>query len=248
MKQTRILWDMPITIDINDKAATAEILKSVYDYFEHVDQIFSPFNPNSEISRLNRGEITNSLPSSELAEVLLLSEQTQQQTHGYFNIRHHGQINPVGLVKGWALYQASQQLIAKGFHNFYIDAGGDIQAQGYNHNGESWMIGIRNPFDRYQNIKILVLRDQGIATSGTAVRGQHIYDPFRQEPTLTDIVSFTVIGPNVYEADRFATAAFAMGKQGIAFIQSQPHLEGYQIDNRGIATYTSGFQSLSQSL
>jgi thiamine biosynthesis lipoprotein len=54
-------------------------------------------------------------------------------------------------------------------------------------------------------------------------------------------VSITVIGPDVLEADRFATAAFAMGKGGIAFIENLPGFEGYAIDAQGIATMTSGF-------
>ena len=53
-----------------------------------------------------------------------------------------------------------------------------------------------------------------------------------------------MIGPDVYEADRFATAAFAMGAHGIQFIERRPGLEGYQIDRNGIATFTSGFERL----
>jgi thiamine biosynthesis lipoprotein len=59
---------------------------------------------------------------------------------------------------------------------------------------------------------------------------------------LQDIVSLTVIGPNVYEADRFATAAFAMGKRGIYFIEQLPGFEGYMIDAAARATFTSGFE------
>jgi len=59
---------------------------------------------------------------------------------------------------------------------------------------------------------------------------------------LLDIASITIIGPNVYDADRFATAAFAMGKRGIQFIEKLAGFEGYMIDMRGIATYTSGFE------
>lgn len=58
------------------------------------------------------------------------------------------------------------------------------------------------------------------------------------------VKSFTVIGPNVFEADRYATAAFAMGKKGISFIESVPELEGYMVDNKKLATYTSGFKKL----
>ena len=58
---------------------------------------------------------------------------------------------------------------------------------------------------------------------------------------IEDIVSLTVIGANVLEADRFATAAFAMGRAGIHFIEKTPGLEGYLVDTQGIATLTRGF-------
>ena len=50
-----------------------------------------------------------------------------------------------------------------------------------------------------------------------------------------------MIGPDVLEADRFATAAFAMGKAGIVFIEQMPGLEGYAVTGNGRATLTSGF-------
>ena len=86
-------------------------------------------------------------------------------------------------------------------------------------------------------------RGRGIATSGTYVRGRHIYDPHRPALQITDIVSLTVIGSDVLEADRFATAAFAMGKAGLYFIEELPCLEGYVVDSNGIATQTSGFRA-----
>src|SRR5579885_2080220 len=122
-----------------------------------------------------------------------------------------------------------------------IDAGGDVQVSGHNAEGNPWIVGIENPFNRRQIVKRLVLHNHGIATSGTAIRGQHIYNPHRPEDKISDIVSLTVIGPNVYEADRFATAAFAMGKEGIYFLEKRPGLEGYMIDRNGVATFTSGF-------
>ena len=64
--------------------------------------------------------------------------------------------------------------------------------------------------------------------------------------TLTDVVSITVVGSDVLEADRFATAAFAMGRAGIGFIEAYPGLEAYQINAAGIATMTSGFSELTR--
>src|ERR1700676_2594850 len=82
----------------------------------------------------------------------------------------------------------------------------------------------------------------GFATSGTYARGQHIYDPHHRERPIEDIVSLTVIGPDVLEADRFATAAFAMGRAGILFIEQTRDLEGYLVDRNGRATLTSGLE------
>jgi thiamine biosynthesis lipoprotein len=58
---------------------------------------------------------------------------------------------------------------------------------------------------------------------------------------LTEVVSLTVIGPDIYEADRFATAAFAMGQAGIIFVEQLEGFEGYLINQEGQATFTSGF-------
>ena len=80
-----------------------------------------------------------------------------------------------------------------------------------------------------------------MATSGTYVRGQHVYDPFNRQKPITEIVSLTVIGPDIYEADRFATAALAMRDKGVAFIASLEGFEAYSINNQGVATFTPGF-------
>ena len=122
-----------------------------------------------------------------------------------------------------------------------MDAGGDIKACGKNSQGEKWRVGIRNPFKMDEIDKVLSVTDCGVATSGTYVRGQHIYNPKNSDDALTDILSLTVIGPDVYEADRFATAAFAMGRSGIDFIEVLPGFEGYMIDKDKQATYTTGF-------
>ena len=145
-------------------------------------------------------------------------------------------------MKGWAIQKAADLLREKGFRSFYIDAGGDVQVYGKNSLEKPWRIGIRNPFDAKQFVKVVTIADKGIATSGTYERGAHVYDPVTKKK-LDEIVSLTVIGSNVYEADRFATAAFAMGRKGIEFIEQLAGFEAYQIDKNGQAAYTSGFEN-----
>ncbi len=241
MKQTRLLMGMPITVEIMDSTASQDDLDSVFDYFTTIDDRFSTYKDSSEIAKINRGELSAAHYSEDMKTILALSEQTKKETDGYFDIQHNGVYDPSGIVKGWAIQNATTLLQEQGFQNFYIDAGGDIQVAGKKQ-GNLWRVGIRNPFNRNEYVKVLALSDRGVATSGTAIRGQHIYDPFQQNTPLTEISSLTVIGPNIYEADRFATATFAMGRKGIYFIESLQGFEGYMIDKHARATFTSGFE------
>jgi thiamine biosynthesis lipoprotein len=129
-----------------------------------------------------------------------------------------------------------------GYKNFCIEAGGDIETYGLNKENSPWTVGIRNPFKNEEIIKVLEIKNKGIATSGTYIRGQHIYNPKNTSDKLEDIASLTIVGPDIYEADRYATACFAMGKNGIMFIENLPEFEGYMIDKKGIATMTNGFE------
>lgn len=243
MKQTKLMMDMSITVEIVDDAVTIEIIDKIFNYFKYIDNKFSAFKETSEITKINKGELKEKDYSVDMKIVLDLCQKTKDETNGYFNIKKEDKLDPSGLVKGWAIYEASKILKKQGFENFYIDAGGDIQTYGLNAESKPWRVGIRNPFNRKENVKVVTISNQGIATSGTYIRGQHIYNPFDLKEKIRDIVSLTVIGPNIYEADRFATAAFSMGKKGIEFIEKLKGFEGYIIDNKGIATYTSGFNN-----
>ena len=208
-----------------------------------VDMRFSTYKRESEISCINSGKILEHEYSREMIEVFTLAEKTKQETLGYFDIRTPGgYLDPSGIVKGLAIWRAGELIESAGYKNFYIEAGGDILSRGHNSKGLPWRVGIKDPFAPAQIVKVIIPNGAGVATSGTYERGKHIYDPIKKIPAEGDIVSITVIGVNVYEADRFATAAFAMGKEGIGFIEATPNIEGYSIDRNGIATMTSGFE------
>jgi FAD:protein FMN transferase len=242
MKDTRIIMGMPITVELVDPHATPLDLEDVFEYFNSVDRRFSVFKDDSEISRFNQGVIREGGLSQDLKTIFSLCEKTKQETEGYFDAWNGKIFNPSGVVKGWAIWNAAGILEKKGFHDFCMEAGGDIQIRGENAQGRPWSVGIRNPFNIHEVVKVVYLEKQGIATSGTYIRGQHIYNPKRRDEPITDIVSLTVIGPDVFEADRFATPAFAMGRKGVEFIEGLEGFEGYMIDKNGVATMTSGFE------
>jgi thiamine biosynthesis lipoprotein len=240
MKRTQLIMGMPVSVEINDAQVTEADIASVFAYFTAVDEQYSPYKSTSEVSRMNAGRKPGEL-SDDMQYILKLCEQTKRDTKGYFDAYFNGTFDPSGIVKGWAINNAAKLLHGRHYYNFYIDAGGDIQVSGVNNDKQPWRVGIRNPFNREEVIKVIAVTTEGVATSGTAIRGSHIYNPLTHRVADDDIVSLTVIGPNIYEADRFATAAFAMGRAGISFIESIQGFEGYLIDAAGQATLTSGF-------
>ncbi|MDP2655736.1 MAG: FAD:protein FMN transferase [bacterium] len=252
MKETRLIMGMPVEIEIvseNVKPA----LEAAFAYLVAADNRFSTYKDDSEISRINRGELTSAAASEEMKEVFALGEKTKQETHGYFDIRlpaqagrPDGSIDPSGIVKGWAILNSAALIRNAGYENYFVNAGGDIASHGKNAKGAPWHFGIRSPFNTNEIVKVVYPKGYGIATSGSYIRGDHIYNPHQPKEKIRGIVGITVIGPDVLEADRFATAAFAMGKQGIAFIESLPGFEGYAIDAKRIATQTSGFAAFTQ--
>ncbi len=253
MKQTELIMGMPVTLVIPDREALDRdrqkgawfptldaAAEAVFASFRAVDERFSPYKEESEVSRIDRGELAPEDASGEMQEVLRLAEETRQVTDGYFNVRFNGKFDPSGMVKGWAIWKAARLLDEDGFVSFCIEAGGDIEVRGANDEGKPWVVGIRSPFDPSLMVRKLHLQSCGIATSGTYIRGEHIWNP-RTGAAANEIASLTVIGPNVYEADRFATAAFAMGEEGIKFLATKTELDGYMVDAKGVATFTPGF-------
>ena len=230
---------MPITIEVVDKSMTQKLMDKVFNYFREVDEKYSPYKSTSELSKINAG-LPRSKWSNEMKNIFDLCEQTKKDTFGFFDIHHKNKYDPSGLVKGWAIDNAAQILKKHKIKNFYVEAGGDIQVSGVNAEDNLWRVGIRNPYSINEIVKVVGVNNEGIATSGTYIRGLHIYNP-NDNKKVNEVKSLTVIGPNIYDADRFATAAFAMGKKGISFIEMLPGFEGYMIDNEKVATFTRGF-------
>ena len=70
-----------------------------------------------------------------------------------------------------------------------------------------WRVGIEDPRDRTRIAEVVELSHGGVATSGTAARGAHLYDPGTQT-FVGRTGSVTVVGPNLMWAEVWATALF----------------------------------------
>lgn len=242
MQQTKLIMGMPITVEVVDSSVTPQDFRDVFSLFKQIDRQFSPYKKTSEVSRINRKEVAEAEYSEEMREILSLAGKAKDKTNGYFDVYRNGYFDPSGVVKGWAIQKACELLKTKCLQNFSINAGGDVQVSGNNSHDQNWRVGIRHPFEHDKIVKTIRIENEGIATSGTYLRGEHIYNPLQKAQPVRDIVSLSVIGPDILYADLMATAAFAMGRHGIHFIDSLSDCAGYMIDKDGVATYTRAFE------
>jgi thiamine biosynthesis lipoprotein len=198
MHRVEQIMGMPIVVEVRDGDAP---LDEVFDWFRRVDDTFSTYKPDSEISRVARGE---SPASPEVRAILDRCEQLRVQTKGYFDAYAGGTLDPSGLVKGWAVDRAADLLDAAGVREYVVNAGGDMRLRG------TWRVGIQHPVEREAVAAVVEATDLALATSGEYARGRHVLDPHTGAPP-SGVLSATISGPDLATADAYATAALAMG-------------------------------------
>ena len=207
MHRVEHVMGMPIVVDIRDETVDERVIDHVFDWFRWVDSVFSTYKADSEISRINRGELTLADADQGVITVLGLCEQLRATTDGYFDARASSPevLDPSGLVKGWSVDRAAAILDSAGVRRYAVNAGGDMLLR-----GGVWRVGIQHPRERGAVAKVLEVSDLALATSAGYARGQHIVDPHTRRPP-SGVLSVTITGPDLATADAYATAAFAMG-------------------------------------
>ncbi|MEA2607611.1 MAG: FAD:protein transferase [Chloroflexota bacterium] len=233
-----------ISFDLRGTAISPAAVDAAFDHLREVDARFSPFIEASEISRLGRREITLEDCSIDVQDVLRRCEELRVLTNGFFDIHRHradGRVDPSGYVKGWAVEAAAAILDAAGATSYCFNAGGDVIARGEPEPGRTWRIGIRHPEFADRVAAVIEARDAAVATSAAYERPGHIVDPHRGRPPV-GILSVTVVGPSLATADAYATAAFAMGAGGLAWLAGRTGYEGLAIGVDRRLTWTPGFE------
>jgi thiamine biosynthesis lipoprotein len=181
------------------------------------DRTFSTYRADSVISRLCRGELDVTGCPPDVIEVLARCRELEAATRGYFSAYPDGRLDPSGLVKGWAIQQASDLLVAAGSVRHCVNGGGDVQCVGDAGDGRPWQVGVAHPLRPGDLAAVAVGTGIAVATSGTAERGAHVLDPHTRRPP-TGLASVTVAGPHLADVDAYATAAFAMGLDAVDWL------------------------------
>src|SRR5690242_14785558 len=225
----------PVSLRVDDEDVPEQAADAVFAWLREVDARFSPYRPDSEVCRYDRGELQRHELSGDLVEVLDLCEHYRRATGGAFDARLPGRgLDPNAVVKGWSVQRAADLLRAAGARRFVLNAGGDVVAA-----GGPWRVGVRHPEHADKLCAVLELTDGAVATSARYERGDHIVDGRTGRPA-TGLLSLTVIASSLTEADAVATAAFAMGAEGIGWAASLPGCEVFAVDADGQVLRTEG--------
>ncbi|MFE9453819.1 FAD:protein FMN transferase [Streptomyces sp. NPDC006739] len=239
MHRVEHVMGFPVSLRVDDEgfdATGAPAADAVFAWLREADARFSPFRPDSEVSRHGRGELARAGLSDQLTEILDLCEHYRAATGGAFDVRLPGRgLDPCAVVKGWAVQRAADLLAAAGARRFVLNAGGDVVAA-----GGPWRVGVRHPERADRLCSVLELTDGAVATSARYERGDHIIDGRTGRPA-TGLLSVTVVASSLTVADSVATAAFALGAEGIEWAAARPGCEVFAVDAGGQVLRTEGF-------
>ena len=216
---------MPISVALRgrhaDDAAGRDAWQEVLCALRAADRVFSTYRPDSSISRLGRGEITEAECPPEVGEVLALADTAERASDGAFSARRRRpdgtlELDPSGVVKGWAAERAAVALRALDDTDFCLGAGGDVIGRALDPD-RPWRIGIEDPHDPRRVLATVGVRDGAVATSGTAHRGAHLVDARTGRPPR-GVASVTVVAASLTAADVDATAAYALGPEAATWL------------------------------
>ena len=229
-------------------AATAAVER----VFAGLDETFSLYRPDSEASRLARGELCLRDSSAGMRHRYADALTWRLRTEGAFSPeRPDGVLDLSGIIKGYAIDQAATALQAVGVEDWCLNAGGDVLVSGSPApgTGSPWLAGVVDPLDRGALLSGFPLGGTGrfaaLATSGTAERGDHIWRAGvgRTEFRLSEFRQASVAALDIVTADVLATAIVAGGRPMLNWATDSWDIEVLAVLGSGELLATPGFRA-----
>ena len=248
VRQAEPVMGTVVSFDAPAAARADGSLDAALRWLHWVDQVFSPYRADSDVSRLAAAEITLADCAPEVAEVIAACAAVRERSGGYFTDTPGGRFDPSGYVKGWAVERAAAILTRAGSASHLVNGGGDVQCVGGRPRArpaagtapEPWRVGIADPFRPGRLALVVTSAGGAVATSGIAERGPHIIDPHTGRPAA-GLASVTIVGESLAAADAYATAAFAMGPRlARDWTESLDGYQAFAITAAGDTWQTSG--------
>lgn len=160
------------------------------------------------------GEIQASLEMSGMDHVLLDAETPEVKFQ-----RPGLSLDFASIGKGYGIDRAAEHIRREDVDSFLLHGGqSSLFASGTHSGHDGWPVGLKNPLFTEKRYATLLLKDQGMATSGSNVqffrfdgkRYGHLLDPRIGSP-VEGMLSVTVIAPSATIADALSTAFYVMG-------------------------------------
>ena len=224
---------LPISLALRGRhtvdAAADTAWAAVLDSLREADAVFSTYRTDSVVSAIRRGELALADAPDEVHEVLDIAARAERATDGAFSV-WRPELDPSGVVKGWALERASAALRALPDTDSCVSAGGDMVCRSVS--GEPWRVGIEDPHDPARVLAVVTVHDGAVATSGSAHRGAHVVDA-RTGAAPVAVAQVTVTAASSTWADVDATAAYALGARAAEWL-------GRRVGRAGLVVWADG--------
>ena len=237
LRQQFPVWGTIVDVDCYSQsvggAQLDRAMETVIEFCEKVDRDFSTYKDGSWVSRLRRSEVAIIDCPADVRDVWGLCAAAKDLSDGAFDPwAVAGGFDPSGLVKGWAADKCADMLVAAGVEHVQANAAGDLALRGGWFDSAAgavkpWSIGVVNPDNRSEIVKVFEITDGAIATSGTYERGAHIHDPSNGLIAI-GAKSATVVGAEGWLCDAMATAVMVAGQDSAKWF-GQSELAGYQV-------------------
>lgn len=214
------------------------------------DRTFSLYKPDSPLSRLARGETSVAECPPVVNEIWDACDEWEKITDGWFSaMTPQNTFDPSGIVKTWAAKRAAEYLVERGIVDYTLNAGGDVWLSDELTVDRDWRIGIsRTVSIASPDAGIITVVDlkgtefRAMATSGTAERGDHIWNPKAPGKSApTELLQVSVVAKDLVVADVWATAAFAEGERAVNRLNQVDGVQALFVLANGELAATDGF-------
>ncbi len=232
---------------------TQIVLAQACEILHETDRTFSLYKPESPLSRLARGETSVRELPPVVDEIWNECDAWQNATDGWFSaMTPQNTFDPSGVVKTWAAKRAAEYILQAGINDFTMNAGGDVWLSDGLTNDIELRIAISKPISiaspDHGILTVIDLQNtnyRAMATSGSAERGEHIWNPKAADKTApTELLQVSVVSSDLVVADVWATAAFAEGVRAIDHLNKIDDIEALFILANGELAATDGFAAL----
>jgi len=259
---------LEITLVGRDEGEARAALVEMFALAERLDALLTVYDPESELSRLNRaaGQGRRAV-DPELARILALSKAYARLTRGSFDVT----VGP--LVELWteaarrrtppsaaALVRARERVGAeyvritlleeRGIENAFLSFGqSSTWALGRPTDATGWRLLARGPDEGL--LGVLTLKNQALSVSGSlgqwveigGRRYGHVLDP-RTGEALQRRRQALVVAPDASLAEALSKALLVLGKrEGLALVDAQESCEALLVDAEGGTWFTAGWNA-----